>query len=212
MGRLGRRFDRTVPAARPSTLRCSSVLLALRFLALPLHAGLLVVLATASLSEDARLLDLLVEAAQGALERLVLAHSDFCQSGFTSSGRSSRARDPVRNPANRERVLGGTPRLQRACRQGRRSVAQAPRGVKLRKSARSWASGRCACPNLRHLPTRVARATRVAVGRCIDPPSAHGAVIWQHSTPPSPRIDRFHDEPRFSCHPGGQSTEIRART
>src|SRR4029077_12771562 len=56
------------------------VLLALRFLALPLHARLLVVLAPASLGEDAGLLDLLVEAAEGALERLVLTHSDFCQS------------------------------------------------------------------------------------------------------------------------------------
>ena len=37
-------------------------------------------LATASLGEDARLLDLLVEAAEGALERLVLTHSNFCQS------------------------------------------------------------------------------------------------------------------------------------
>src|SRR6185369_12161082 len=63
-----------------SALRRPCVLLALCFLALALHAGLLVVLATAGLSEDPRLLDLLVEAAQGALERLVLAHSDFCQS------------------------------------------------------------------------------------------------------------------------------------
>jgi hypothetical protein len=46
------------------------------------------VLASASLSEDAALLDLLVEAAQGALERLVLTHSDFSQSVFTSLGRS----------------------------------------------------------------------------------------------------------------------------
>jgi len=37
-------------------------------------------LAAASLGEDAGLLDLLVEAAQGAFERLVLTHSDFCQS------------------------------------------------------------------------------------------------------------------------------------
>src|SRR4051795_4955792 len=64
----------------------SGVLLALRFLALALHARLLVVLAAASLGEDAGLLDLLVEAAQCALERLVLTHSDFCQSRFTSSG------------------------------------------------------------------------------------------------------------------------------
>src|SRR5262249_45431040 len=66
----------------------SGVLLALRFLALPLHAGLLVVLASTSLREDPALLDLLVEAAQGAFERLVLTHSDFSQSVFTSSGLS----------------------------------------------------------------------------------------------------------------------------
>ena len=41
-------------------------------------------LASASLGEDATLLDLLVEAAQGAFERLVLPHSDFSQSVFTS--------------------------------------------------------------------------------------------------------------------------------
>src|SRR3990170_535860 len=73
------------PAGR-SALRRTGVLLALCFLALPLHAGLLVVLATASLGEDATLLDLLVEAAQGAFERLVLTNSDFCQSRFTPSG------------------------------------------------------------------------------------------------------------------------------
>jgi hypothetical protein len=43
-------------------------------------------LATASLGENPALLDLLVEAAEGALERLVLTHSDFGQSGFTSLG------------------------------------------------------------------------------------------------------------------------------
>src|SRR5438067_1885780 len=43
-------------------LRRAGVLLALRFLALPLHARLLVVLAAASLGEDPALLDLLVEA------------------------------------------------------------------------------------------------------------------------------------------------------
>src|SRR5438128_4584431 len=64
----------------------AGVLLALRFLALPLHARLLVVLASAGLGEDPALLDLLVEAAEGAFERLVLTHSDFGQSRFTSSG------------------------------------------------------------------------------------------------------------------------------
>src|SRR4051794_30623513 len=73
------------PAGCLALLR-AGVLLALRFLALPLHARLLVVLAAASLGEDAGLLDLLVEAAEGAFERLVLTHTDFCQSRFTSPG------------------------------------------------------------------------------------------------------------------------------
>src|SRR5262245_43999761 len=77
------------------------VLLALGFLALPLHARLLVVLAAASLGEDAGLLDLLVEAAQGALERLVLTHSDFCQSRFTSFGSVSRPDPPARRHRRR---------------------------------------------------------------------------------------------------------------
>src|SRR4051794_39777478 len=78
--------DPRVPGG--SALARSCVLLALRFLALPLHRRLLVVLTTASLGEDPALLDLLVEAAEGAFERLVLTHSDFGQSRFTSSGRS----------------------------------------------------------------------------------------------------------------------------
>ena len=55
-------------------------LLPLRFLALSLDAGLLVVLASSGFGEDAGLLDLLVEASQRSLERLVLADSDFSQS------------------------------------------------------------------------------------------------------------------------------------
>src|SRR5687767_6658647 len=88
------RCDASDGPGRPSrsALRRSRVLLALRFLALPLHARLLVVLATASLGEDARLLDLLVEAAEGALERLVLTHSNFCQSGIHLLGLSVRSR------------------------------------------------------------------------------------------------------------------------
>src|SRR6478672_769927 len=81
------RFGRSRPSA-VSALRRPCVLLALRFLALPLHARLLVVLAPASLGEDAGLLDLLVEAAEGAFERLVLTHSDFCQSGIHLLGLS----------------------------------------------------------------------------------------------------------------------------
>src|SRR2546423_2109627 len=76
----------------------AGVLLALRFLALPLHARLLVVLASASLGEDPALLDLLVEAAEGAFERLVLTHSDFGQSRFTSSGLSLAVCDGARQP------------------------------------------------------------------------------------------------------------------
>src|SRR6476469_4997600 len=79
---VGRKLSEA--ANRSAGLR-TGVLLALGFLALALHGGLLVVLASASLCEDAALLDLLVEAAQGALERLVLSHSDFSQSVFTSS-------------------------------------------------------------------------------------------------------------------------------
>src|SRR5690349_4309523 len=94
------------PSARGFlALARSCVLLALRFLALPLHRRLLVVLTTTSLGEDPALLDLLVEAAQGAFERLVLAHSDFGQSRFTSSGRdlapASRARCPAARVASR---------------------------------------------------------------------------------------------------------------
>src|SRR5512141_590852 len=111
---VGRRSD--------SALARACVLLALRFLALPLHRRLLVVLAPASLGEDAALLDLLVEAAEGALERLVLTHSDFGQSRFTSSGRSlapaSRTRCPTAQGASRRPCAQGAPSLPA----GRRSV------------------------------------------------------------------------------------------
>src|SRR6185369_17253501 len=99
-GRRSRcRVGRSRPSAR-SALRRSRVLFALRFLALPLHARLLVVLATAGLGEDAGLLDLLVEAAEGALERLVLTHSDFCQSGIHLPGPQVSARFPARGPTS----------------------------------------------------------------------------------------------------------------
>ena len=68
----------------PQGLLGARGLLALRFLALALHAGLLIVLASASLGEDAALLDLLIEASQGTLEGLVFAYADFSQSGITS--------------------------------------------------------------------------------------------------------------------------------
>src|SRR3990172_11942082 len=77
-------------------------LLALRFLALSLDAGLLVVLASSGFGEDAALLDLLVEAPQRGLERLVLADSDFSQSGRSPPvgrrGAIHRHRDRDRRP------------------------------------------------------------------------------------------------------------------
>src|ERR1035437_2683142 len=66
---------------RSSDRLLSGDLLALCFLSLALHARLLVVLAATGLGEDSALLNLLVEAAQGTLETLVLTHTDFCQSG-----------------------------------------------------------------------------------------------------------------------------------
>src|SRR5215831_4215490 len=94
-GLLGLATDDRVVDVASAGLR-PGVLLALGFLALALHARLLVVLAAASLGEDAGLLDLLVEAAQGALERLVLTHTDFCQSRFTSFGSVSGPDPPAR--------------------------------------------------------------------------------------------------------------------
>src|SRR5450759_3622243 len=103
--------NRGGPGDRPrdpggSAVARARVLLALCFLPLPLHRGLLVMLASASLGEDATLLDLLVEAAERALERLVLTHSDFGQTRFTSSGRglapASRARCPTAQGASRQ--------------------------------------------------------------------------------------------------------------
>ena len=114
-----------VPDGRParSALLRAGVLLALRFLALPLHARLLVVLATASLRENAALLDLLVEAAKGAFERLVLTHANFGQSGITSSGSTSCTRDRGLVAQRPDRV--GAQALPRGL-EGRRSVAAPP--------------------------------------------------------------------------------------
>src|ERR1051325_6497660 len=127
-GGLARGFvvpiDRGSVADRRSALLRAGVLLALRFLALPLHARLLVVLAPASLGENAALLDLLVEAAKGALERLVFPHSDVSQS-----------RDHLLRPGVLSRP--GRPRpgaiLERGVRkpgQGRGSLAEPSIGVK----------------------------------------------------------------------------------
>src|SRR3954453_12748906 len=75
-----------VPSLVGSEIRLlgAGSLLALRFLALALDAGLLVVLASASLRQNAALLDLLVEASPCPLEGLVFAYADFSQSGITS--------------------------------------------------------------------------------------------------------------------------------
>src|SRR5437667_2232660 len=103
----------------------AGVLLALRFLALPLHARLLVVLTTASLGEDAGLLDLLVEAAEGAFERLVLTHADFCQSRFTSSGSSLECRRRARSHRRataRHRPVAEPPEHSRAPSEGQPSL------------------------------------------------------------------------------------------
>ena len=80
-------------------------------------------LASASLGEDAALLDLLVEATQGAFERLVLTHSDFCQSRFTSPGQGSCVLRRARGqPALT--LPDGSPV------QGWRSIAEGPGSVK----------------------------------------------------------------------------------
>src|SRR6476660_7194035 len=119
--------------ARSADLR-SGVLLALCFLALALHRGLLVMLAPASLGEDAALLDLLVEATQGAFERLVLTHSDFCQSRFTSPGQGSCVLRRARGQPALTSPNGGPV-------QGWRSIAEPPGPV---KRSRGWSR---ACPD-----------------------------------------------------------------
>jgi hypothetical protein len=135
----GHASDGPRPSGR-SALRRSGVLLALGFLALALHAGLLVVLATASLGEDARLLDLLVEAAQGALERLVLAYSDFCQLRIHLLGLFvSCPRSGLENPTSRCVPGAGSSQERRAARQSRRSVAGGSCSVKRPQRAASVA-------------------------------------------------------------------------
>src|SRR5713226_8558453 len=65
--------DRTRVGAVLVSGRASPALARRGDLLLPLDAGLLVVLAASDLGQDAVLLDLLIEAAKGALEGLVLA-------------------------------------------------------------------------------------------------------------------------------------------
>ena len=88
-------------------------------------------LASASLGEDAALLDLLVEATQGAFERLVLTHSDFSQSVFTSPGLESCRAHRARGQPASTRAHTGTARAA--------GVYPSPaRGVK----RPDWQSGR----------------------------------------------------------------------
>ena len=91
-------------------------------------------LASASLGEDAALLDLLVEATQGAFERLVLSHSDFSQSVFTSHDQG------LAHPAS-----GARPNGLDACStdgpQSRRSLPEVPRRVKPGQTRRAALCG-----------------------------------------------------------------------
>ena len=128
-GPAGIRLDVRPGWARSADLR-SGVLLALGFLALALHRRLLVVLASASLGEDAALLDLLVEATQGAFERLVLTHSDFCQSRFTSPGLGSSWLASRLAASRPRRTPDGDPV------RGWRSVAEGPSRSNVRSSVR----------------------------------------------------------------------------
>jgi hypothetical protein len=75
-------------------------------------------LASASLREDAALLDLLVEAPQGTLEGLVLSYAYFSQSEFTSHRRGCARNDcstaGVRGQAPLGRATKGAPGEGRA--------------------------------------------------------------------------------------------------
>ena len=118
------------PLSRPAFGRSSCALLPCACAS----RGLLVVLASASLGEDAALLDLLVEATQGAFERLVLTHSDFCQSRFTSPAWVSL----VRRRARGQPALT-LPRTAIPSR-GWRSIAERP------EAGQTWSSGRTTYP------------------------------------------------------------------
>ena len=109
-------------------------------------------LASTSLGEDAALLDLLVEAAQGALERLVLPYSDFSQSVFTSSdqdleallrrGRPTEKGDSTDWPQSRRSLPEGSGRVKRPLGQStnRKPAMTAPRSTT--SSAEVWIPGR----------------------------------------------------------------------
>ena len=107
-------MEGALTSGRRGGLFAARSLLPLRFLALALDAGLLEMLAPSRLSEDAALLDLLVEASQGSLEGLVLTDSDFCQlgnhlplvdirphstAGTRTDGEASRGSDPCEQAA-----------------------------------------------------------------------------------------------------------------
>ncbi len=112
-------------------------------------------LASASLGEDAALLDLLVEAAQGALERLVLTHSDFCQS-----------RDHLPRPG----MLRFAPRVGRRSRGGPDERARTL-GRRLAESSRGPRTGQ---------PTRRASKGLAEAPRSGDPPQppATAGITW----------------------------------
>ena len=111
---------RRMGSGRASVWRlCARGYLALLgFLALALHAGLLVVLAASCLGQDAGLLNLLVEPTQRALERLVLAHANFCQtSRLLPALDFAPVLDVAGSPAghvSRCRVAAGPMRVNRA--------------------------------------------------------------------------------------------------
>ena len=122
-------------------------------------------LAPASLGEDAALLDLLVEATQGAFERLVLTHSDFCQSRFTSPGQGSCGCSVGLAASRPDALPDGSPV------RGWRSRS---RGVPDRSNVRTFDSrhGRATVPTrVRHsdaMPTRCSTCSTQAVARYGD--------------------------------------------
>jgi hypothetical protein len=99
------------------------------------------VLAAASLGEDATLLDLLVEAAQGALERLVLPHSDFSQSVFTSSDLGLAF--SIRCAADRLDACpnGQGPQSRRSLPEGSRAVNRAAASAEGAADRHEWSTG-----------------------------------------------------------------------
>src|SRR5690349_16230261 len=90
---------------------------------------------SSDLSEDAALLDLLVEAAQGALERLVLSHSDFSQSVFTSSDPGLAYVHPARGRPARTQALRSRSQSRRSLPEGCGVVKRSGRGLRARSAS-----------------------------------------------------------------------------